>query len=184
MHLIEFENYEIRPTEEFFMIKPLRDLYTKYHEKDWEKFMQYVSFIYHYADPRSTYAYIVDDDERLEEIILQEDLPKEFKITKELQECIDHYKLRVITLSYKLLQATRVAIDKLSVFLQNIDFDERDEKGKAVYTISSITQAIKQVPQLAKDLSEAEKVISKEIEESGRAKGSQDKTFMDDGIVF
>ena len=38
MHLIEFENYEVRPTEEFFLIKPLRDLHTKY-KKDYEKFM-------------------------------------------------------------------------------------------------------------------------------------------------
>lgn len=182
MHLIEFENYEVRPTEEFFLIKPLRGLYTKYHDKDWEKFMQYVSFIYHYADPRSSYAYIVDDDERFNEIVQQEGLPKKFKIDKELQDCIDAYKLRVITLSYKLLQSTRIAVDKLSQFLQDIDLDERDDKGKAVYTISSITQAIKQIPQLAKDLTEAEKVISKEIAESGRAKGSQEKTFFDDGI--
>ena len=103
MHLIEFENYEVRPTEEFFLIKPLRDLYKKYYDKDWEKFMQYVSFIYHYVDPRSSYAYLVDDDERFEEIVKQEGLPSKFKIDKELRSCIDAYKLRVITLSYKLL---------------------------------------------------------------------------------
>lgn len=76
-----------------------------------------MSFIYHYADPRSTYAYIVDDDERLEEIIKQEGLSEKFKITKEIQECIDTYKKRIVTLSYKLLQSTRIAVDKLSDYL-------------------------------------------------------------------
>ena len=38
MHLIEFENYEVRPTEEFFLIKPLRDLHSKYKD-NYEKFM-------------------------------------------------------------------------------------------------------------------------------------------------
>ena len=80
MHLIEFENYEVRPTEEFFLIKPLRDLHSKYKD-NYEKFMQLVSFIYHYSDPRSSYAYIVDDDDRFEEIIRQEGLPSNFKIT-------------------------------------------------------------------------------------------------------
>ena len=103
MHLIEFENYQVRPTEEFFMIKPLRGLYAKYYESDWEKFMQYVSFIYHYADPRSTYAYIVDDDERLSEIVRQEGFPEKFKITKELGDCIEAYKKRIVTASYELL---------------------------------------------------------------------------------
>lgn len=184
MHLIEFENYEIRPTEEMFMIKPFRDLYMKYYEKDWDKFMQYISFIYHYVDPRSSYSYIIEDEERFDEIVEQEGLPKNFKITKEIGECIECYKKRVVTLSYKLLQSTKIAIDKLSKYLENIDFDERDYKGKAVYTISSITQAIRQIPQLAKDLSDAERTVAKEIEESGRAKGTQDKSFFDDGISF
>ena len=139
MHILEYENYEVKPTEEFFMIKPLRDLYTKYYEKDWEKFMQYISVIYHYADPRSSYSYIVDDDDRLSEIILQEGLPKDFKITKELRECIDKYKLRVITTSYELLQSTRRAVHKLSKFLDDINLNERTEKGGAVYSLSSIT---------------------------------------------
>lgn len=182
MHLIEFENYEVRPTEEFFMIKPLRDLYTKYHEKDWEKFMQYVSFIYHYADPRSTYAYIVDDDERLNEIITQEGLPKGFKIDKDLQKCIEHYKQRIITASYNLLQSMRRLIDKVSKHLDEIDLDERDDKGKPIYTLSTIMQASKQVPQVVKELSEAEKAVIKEIEESGRIRGGYEKSLMDDGI--
>ena len=182
MHLIEYENYEIRPTEEFFMIKPLRDLYQKYYNDDWDKFMRYVSLIYHYADPRSSYSYIVDDKDRLAEIIAQEDLGKNFKLTKELKECIDAYKKCVITLSYKLLQSTKTAIDKLSAYLENINLNERDNNGKPVYTVSTITQAIRQVPQLARDLQEAERLISKEIAETGRARGSAEKTFFDDGI--
>ena len=57
-----------------------------------------------------------------------------------------------------------------------------DDKGKPVYTINSITSAIKQIPQLAKDLVEAEKVVAKEIEEKGRARGGNNKTIFDDGF--
>ena len=78
-----------------------------------------------------------------------------------------------------------IAIDKLSNYLEKIDFDERDDKGKAVYTISSITQAIRQIPQLSKDLLEAEKIITKEIEENGRARGgNENKAVFEDGINF
>ena len=31
--------------------------------------MEYLSVIYHYADPRSSYSYVIDDDERLQEIV-------------------------------------------------------------------------------------------------------------------
>ena len=184
MQLIEVENFEMRITEEFFLAKPLRQLYNKYYEKDNEKFMEYISVIYHYTDPRSSYSYIIDDDERLQEIVIQEGLSKGFKLTKELQECIECYKTHVITLSYRLLQSTKIAIDKLSNYLEKIDFNEKDNNGKPVYTISTLTQAIRQIPQLSKDLLEAEKIITKEIEETGRVRGTAEKSFFDDGIKF
>jgi hypothetical protein len=183
MHMIEIENYEIRPTEELMLIKPLRDLCLKYKD-DADKLLRYLSLIYHYCDPRSSYSYIIDDDDRLQEIIAQEDLGKNFKITKELQNCIDVYKKHIITTSYELLQRTKRAVDKLGLYLDKIDLDERDNNGKPIYTVSTIAQAVKQVPQLAKDLIEAERAVFKEISEQGRARGSQEKSFMDDGINF
>jgi len=184
MHMIEIENYEIHPTEELMLIKPLRDLWLKYKDNDYDKLMSYLSLIYHYADPRSSYSYILDDNERLSEIIQQEGFDKKFKLTKELKDCIEIYKKHVITMSYKLLQSTKIAVDKLSTYLENIDLNERDNNGKPIYTVSTITQAIRQVPQLSKDIIEAEKIISKEIEETGRARGAQEKSFFDDGIMI
>ena len=66
-----------------------------------------------------------------------------------------------------------------------MDLNAVDDKGKPLYTINSVTTAIKQIPQLAKDVMEAEKVIAKEIEEQGRARGgNQNKTLFEDGFNF
>ncbi len=92
------------------------------------------------------------------------------------------YKKHVITSSYLLLQDTRIAIDKVREFLRNVDLNATDDKGKPLYTINSITTAIKQIPTLAKDLQEAERIISKEIEEEGRARGGFTKKLFEDGI--
>lgn len=184
MHIIEYNNYEIKPTEEAFLIAPIRKLYNSDKTKTKEKFMQLMSVLYFYADPRSSYNYIIDDNERLKEIIIQEGLPTTFKIDKTLQEAIDIYKKHTITSSYLLLQDTKIAIDKVREFLRNLDLTALDDKGKPLYTINSVTQAIKQIPQLSKDIIEAERVVTKEIEEKGRARGSKDKTLMDDGILL
>lgn len=183
MHIVEYENYQIKPTQEAFLIAPIRKLYNSDKTKTKDKFLQLMSVLYFYADPRSSYSYITDDDQRLKEIIIQEGLPKDFKIDKVLQEAIDIYKKHIITSSYLLLQDTKIAIDKIREFLRNVDLTDLDDKGKPKYTISSITQAIKQIPQLSKDIIEAERVISKEIEEQGRARGVKDKTLMEDGIL-
>lgn len=184
MHIIEYNNYTIEPTQEAFLIKPIRDLFNKDKTKTKEKFLQQMSVLYFYADPRSTYNYIVDDEERLQAIIEQEGLPKDFKITEDLDKALQEYKKHTITTSYLLLQDTKIAVDKVRQFLREVDLTAVDGKGKLLYTINSITQAIKQIPQLSKDLLEAEKIVSKEIEEQGRARGGNNKTLFEDGISF
>lgn len=183
MHIINFDNFEITLTEEAFYIKPIRDLFNADRTKGKEKFLQQMSVIYFLVDPRSSYNYIIDDEERFNEIKLQEGLPSDFKIDKKLQEAIDIYKKHIITTSYLLLQDTKIAVERVRQFLRNIDLNAVDDKGKPMYTINSVTTAIKQIPQLAKDLADAEKMITKEIEETGRARGGNErKKLFEDGI--
>ena len=184
MHILEYNNYQIEPTQEAFLIKPIRELYNSDKSKTKDKFMTQMSVIYFLVDPRSSYNYIIDEEERLKAIIEQEGLPAKFKIDKKLQNAIDIYKKHVITTSYLLLQDTKLAIDKVRQFLKDVDLKAQDDKGKPLYTITSITSAIKQIPQLAKDVIDAEKAITKEIEEQGKLRGSANKTLMDDGILI
>ena len=183
MHLVEYNNYQIEPTQEAFLIKPIRDLYNADKSKTKNKFMTQLSVIYFLVDPRSSYNYIIDEKDRLKAIIEQEGLPANFKIDKKLQEAIDIYKKHTITTSYLLLQDTKLAIDKVRQFLRDVDLTETDDKGKPLYTINSVTSAIKQIPQLAKDVIDAEKAITREIEEQGKLRGTANKTLMDDGIL-
>lgn len=184
MHIIEYVNFEIKPTEEAFLIKPIRDLYLKDKSKTKEKFLQQLSIVYFIADPRSSYNYILNEEDRLKEIIIQEGLPKNYKITKELQTAINEYKKHIVTTSSLLLEDTRIAVDKVRQFLRNVDLESTDQNGKPIYTINNITSAIKQIPQLSKDLIEAEKTVAQEIEENGKVRGSNEKTLMDDGILI
>ena len=141
-----------------------------------------MSFMFFMIDPRSTYSYITDLTERAEEIIAQEGLPNDFKPSEQLKKAMEVYEKHTITSSYALLEAAKIAVDKVGKFLKDVDLNTLDDKGKPVYTINSITSAIKQIPQLAKDLVEAEKVVAKEIEEKGRARGGNNKTIFDDGF--
>jgi hypothetical protein len=183
MHIIEYNNYEIIPTEEAFLIKPIRELYNADRSKTKEKFLQQMSILYFMVDPRSSYNYIIDDDDRFKAILEQEGLPKDYKVDKKLQAAMDIYKEHTMTSSYLLLQDMKVAIEKVRQFLREVDLNAVDDKGKPLYTINSVTTAIKQIPQLAKDVMEAEKIIAKEIEEQGRARGgNQNKKLFEDGF--
>lgn len=183
MHLVEVINYEVVPTQECFLIKPLRQLYNADRSKGKEKFMQQLSVLYFMADPRSSYNYVTDLKERLEMIKEQEGLDADFKIDDKLKEAMEIYKKHTITTSTLLLEDARAAVDKVRTFLKTVNLEAKDKNGKPVYTVNTITAAIKQLPQLAKDLQETEKIVTKEVEVVGRARGGNErKKAFEDGI--
>ena len=184
MNIIEYNNFEIQLTQEAYLIKPIRKLFNADKSKNKDKFLQQMSVLYFYADPRSSYSYILDDEERLKAIIEQEGLPNNFTIDGELQEAIECYKKHCVTSSSLLLQSTKIAIEKVRKFLQDVDLTQTDDKGKPIYTISSITTAIKQIPQLARDVLTAEKAVAREIEENTMARGGNDSlSLMDNNKI-
>lgn len=186
MKLLNIENYQIKVSDEALLVKPIRDLFNADKSKNKEKFYTECSIIFFMADPRSSYGYIVDDKERFEAIKTQEGLHGNYKISKELQLAIDTYKKLSTTISSQLLEDTYVAIDKLRKFLRNIDLYATDEKsGRPLYTISSVTSAIKAIPQLTKDIQEAEKQVNSDVLEISRKRGgNQGKALFEDGINF
>ena len=183
MNLIRLENYEIKVEDELLLLKPFRRRYTQDKGKNKDTFLNFLMILYFVYDPRSDFQYIIDENQRLEEVCKSNGIrvPKFDSLEK---ECIELYKKMCVTTSSELLRRTKIAIDKVGTFLENVNLTLLDDKGKPVYTINSVTTAIKQVPQLAKDLAEAEKALKKDLEEAGRARGNQGiKTLMDDGIL-
>lgn len=183
MNFIRLENYEIKVEDELLLLKPFRKKYIQDKSRDKSNFITFLMILYFVYDPRSDFQYIIDENQRLEEVCNSNGVkvPKFDSLEK---ECIDLYKKMCLTTSSELLRRTKIAVDKVGSFLENVDLTLLDDKGKPVYTINSVTTAIKQVPQLAKDLAEAEKAIKKELEEGGRARGNYgNKTLMDDCIL-
>lgn len=181
MKLIEYKDYRIVISDEAFLIKPIRELHEADTSAGKEYFLEQMSYLYFMVDPRSTYSYITDLEERSQTIIAQEGLAPTFSPSPQLLEAMEWYKKHTITTSTLLLEDARLAIDKLRKFLRDIDLSALD-KGKPIYQPSTIATTIKQIPQLAKDLMETEKIVEKEIQEKGRARGGNQKHLFEDGI--
>ena len=172
MHLIELIDYKVEPSEELFLIKSFRDLYNEDKSENKEQFFQMLSYVYYMADPRSSLSYITDDKERKAYVIEQEGIKK---LNQKLADSlVKEYKTHVITSSYLLLQDTKLAVDKVREFLRDVDLKEVDDRGKPIYTINSITSAIKQCSELTKTLAELEVKIAKEIDDSTSVRGGDD----------
>lgn len=182
MKLLKYENYQVLPTEEAFLVNGIKELYKADKTKNKDNFMQQLSYIYFMADPRSPYNEY-PEEEKFNYLIQYEGFPKNFKVTKNLEDAIIDYKRLTTTASMKLLDSMRIAISKISYFLENVDLFETDDKGRPKYSADRIAAMTDKVPNLAKKLIETEKIVDSEILEVGRARGgNENKKLFEDGV--
>lgn len=179
IRLFKYESYEVTIEPEALMLAPFKAIYDRDKHKDKSLAKQELAFIYFMADPRSDYQFLVDPEVRANEIIKGLGMPKEWRPDKVIERAITFYE-SFKPMSAGLLEDTRYMVNKLRQELRNMNFDERDDKGKPVHTLASITSTLKQIPGLAKDLDEAERTLSKDIIAEARARGSQTKALLED----
>lgn len=179
IRLFHYEGYEVEVEPEAIMLAPFKAIYDRDKHKDKSMAKQELAYIYFMGDPRSDYQYLVDSEVRSAEIIQGLGMPKGWKPDKVIERALTFYE-SFKPISAGLLEDTRFVVNRLRQELRNMNFDERDDKGKPVHTLQSITSTIKQIPSLAKDLDEAERALSKDITAEARARGSQTKALLED----
>ena len=181
MKLIKIENYSLQIADEALLIKPIRKLYNQDRSASKEQFYRQMSYLYFMIDPRSTYSYILNEEERAKAIIEQEGLDRDFKPSPLLQEAREVYKKHTVTPSQELLNAALVAARTVSTFLKNPNIlNEEDDKGRPKYQISAITTALKNVEGIVSSLQNLQKKVESELSEQSKARGSQELTIFDD----
>ena len=179
MRLISIENFELKVTPEALLVKPIRKLWNQDRSERKEKFFQQMSYLYFFTDPRSSYVYLLDDEERKQAIIEQEGLDPNFQPSALLKEAIEIYKKHTITPSQRLLENALISADKVGKFLKDVDLNKLDAKDRPVYQVSTITSALKNVEGIVTSLQNIQKKVEQEITDQGKARGTQELTVGD-----
>lgn len=180
MKLISVENYELNVADEALLVKPIRKLWNQDRSLKKEQFYKQMSVLFFVYSPASNYSYIIDEKERIKEVLEQEGID-DFKPSQDFKDAVEIYKKLNRTASSELLDDTRLIIEKMRQALKSIKFDSLEEKDVpgAVNTIATV---ISKMPKLIEDLSKAEKAVTKELEEQGKARGAQELTLGDIGF--
>jgi hypothetical protein len=172
MKLIEFDGIEFKIADEALLVRPIRELFEKDKTKKKEEFWKQISYLWFMCDPRSTYMYLVNEQERAKEVKKQEGLGDDWEPSELLKDAMNIYRSQTITTSAILLEGMRKGIDKLSAFLGETSFSEK--------TVASMTSALKQIPELAKALSDAEHALAKDFATDDKARGTAIKAIGED----
>lgn len=179
MKLFKYEGYKITISEEALVLTPFKKIWNRDRSASKNRAISELGFIYFMADPRSDYQYLIDEEVRKNSIKEGEGLPSDWEPDNLVLDAIEFYKT-FKPASALLLEDTRIAVDKLRTLLREIDLGALDDKGKPIYTLNTITATIKQIPALVRDLNEAEAAIAKELAQSNKVRGAQEKSMYED----
>ena len=181
MKLIEFDGMEFKVADEAFLVRPIRELFRADRSKKKEEFWKQISYMWFMCDPRSSYMYIVDPYDRADEIKKQEGFEDGWKPSKTLEDAMEIYRSQSVTTASLLLESMRKGIENVRMFLADVNLFALDEKTqKPIYQVSTITAALKQVPELAKALADAERSLAKDFLEDDKARGNAEKAAGED----
>jgi hypothetical protein len=184
MNLFEIVNNVVTFSPQALMISPFKKIWDADESKDKTEANLGLAFIYYMSDERSDFMHILDHDERAEEIKKFIDLPLSWNDkSKEVVRAIHYYEQLSVTTSTKLLQSTRSILQKIGLFLDNVNMEAVDERTKKpIHDITKITSAVEKIPKLIKALSEIEKEVIKEKELKAQS-GNRTQSLFDDGGI-
>lgn len=182
MKLFVYKDYNLRISDEAYALRPFKRLVDRDRTKEKTKAMKELAYLYFMYDPRSDFSFEIIESDRDLRVKDSIGLEADWKPDKQVLEAIELYKYLTTTSSSLLLQDTRVIIDNIRNTFRSIDLTEKDANGKLVFNIGQVMTAVKQVPSLVKELTDAEKAVSKEIEDMGTMRGMKQKTILEDGL--
>ena len=103
--------------------------------------------------------------------------------SKDIVRAIHYYEKLSETTSTRLLQSTRLVLQKISEFLDNINMDERDPRtNKPVHDIGKITSSVEKIPKLVKAINQIEEEVIKEKELKAQNGNKTNAMFEDMGM--
>lgn len=178
MRLIKVTNYQLSVADEALLVKPIRKLWNQDRSASKEQFYRQMSVLYYVYSPASNYSYILDEQERIEEVLKQEGI-EDFKPSPDFKAAVEVYKEMSKTPEGLLLESTYNFIDKSRKALDALDYEEIGEVKDKVKTMKDGMAIVALIPKLMKDLAAAKKAVEKELEEQDAVRGSQELTVGD-----
>lgn len=176
MRLLTYEGYNLTIDPMLLTLKPFKALWIRDKTIKKERAISEIAYTYFMEDPRSDYQYIIDRDERSKAIKEGEGLKPTWQPDGTVKEAMKLYA-SFKTTSALLLEDTRALVDGYRNKLRDLTSDMSELDVKDVKELGAI---IKQVPSMVKDLDEAERALAKEIAQSDKVRGAQEKSIYED----
>ena len=182
------EQYNVQIDPIAYTLLPFKTIWDRDKSKTKEKAKAELAFIFFTVDYKSVYYNQPDEEEREKEVIrhLFKENKNKWKPDKIVREAQNFYKDKQKTFSLSLLENAMIGINKLSLYLRDISFDEveiNDKTGevKPKHDVKKFADTVKTIPDIMKSLQLLEETVKKEQEQKNSLRGGREKGMYADG---
>ncbi|HEX8586070.1 MAG TPA: hypothetical protein VF680_16875 [Allosphingosinicella sp.] len=171
--------------DQLWGLLPFKKILKRDKSRNKDMALKEMMFVFYFTDIKSDYLIISDYKLREQEIKADIELPEDWKIDDVIQEAIDFYESKTLTVVGKLYKSALKSANDISVYLERTGelLNERTDKGGTVTTLPMIVSAQKTLPDIMRNLKAAEKEVLRErVEMEGRMKGQQQMGMFEDGL--
>jgi hypothetical protein len=173
MGLFNIKNDQIILDPDSLAIPVFKTIWDNDKTKGKARATQVISYIYYMSDFKSPYS--IYPEKKRKEILKEEFIKdKEWKEGINVDKAIQTYRGFQETHTMRLMRAARAAADQLSIYFEDVDFKEKDDQGRPVYTAKDVATSLEKVGKIVESLDKLEEKIKKEIKSESRVRGGGD----------
>ncbi len=170
MRLFETSNNQPVVTTECLLIPEFKKIWDSDKSKDKTTAYKQFCYIYFMTDHKSLYNSY--DTETKEEIVKRDYIGDEkWKPTKEVLAAITKYQEFQNTPTMKFLDANKNAMNSLTKYFNEIDWNELDESGKPKYKVKEVTSAVKDAGGIIDNIDKLIEKVAKEQSLGSKVRG-------------
>lgn len=184
MELFTYKGYTFTYRPETYQLAPFRAIIDRDRTPDKRFALLELSFVYFFADPSSDYQIYIDPDERRRQIKVGQGMPEKWEPDGIVDEAVKFYE-SFSPPSVLMLKAARRMAYNIQEVVESLDMTEQDDNGRLRMKAKEIKEWMeiaRQIPQVIRDLDEAEKALKKEIAERTRVKGGAELSILDEDL--
>jgi hypothetical protein len=177
VEIFEINGSIVRPVKDILLIYPFNEIWNRDETKHKSIAINELAYIYYLVSPKKTNPYSGYSNELKSKKIIEgvwkqaewspDDLVKEAIVTyaKWLEEAAP---------SMRYYNAVKSGVEQTINFFQNIDFNERTDKGLPVYKISEVIPALKSANEVLKSMTDLQERVEQEVYESSKTKSGKE----------
>ena len=153
-------------------IPEFKKIWDRDKSKAKERAYNEISYITFMCDPTSDNPYRGYETVEREKVLKQDFIRDvKWKPDEVIKAAMGKFDEMLQTTNSRLLKGAKAAADKLSVYFENIDFDEVGADGKPVYSARDLSSNLSSVGNIVKSLSQLESMVKREQLESSKTRG-------------